>query len=101
MMEFEPEVSVKNIIVEPNPDRNELKIRVNYNVPKLDVVQSFDFDVLLVGGSRPSYSGVEDIRTIGGGGSEGGGSGGGGSSGGGSGGGSSGGGSGGGGGGGY
>ena len=91
MMAFEPEVTVQNIIVQPNPERNELNIRVNYNVPKLDVKQVFDFYVLLVGGSRPSYSGsvgaISRVGRSGGGGSTG--STGGGSAGGGSGGGSS------------
>ena len=55
----------RSIIVEPNPDRNELKIRVNYNVPKLDVTQSFDFDVLLVARILDLVILSREIRTIG------------------------------------
>ena len=46
MLSFEPEITVKSIDVKPVPERNELNIRVEYLIPKLNVTQKFDFDVL-------------------------------------------------------
>lgn len=51
IMSFEPEVTVTNIQVTPNEDENELRIRVDYLVPKLEVTSHFDFDVIVLGGS--------------------------------------------------
>ncbi len=51
IMNFEPEVTVTDIIVTPNDERNELRIRVDYLVPKLETTSFFDFDVVVLGGS--------------------------------------------------
>ena len=66
MLAFEPEIFVKTIDVIPKPERNELNISVEYVVPKLDVTQRYDFDVLLVGGSKSSFSGAGSISRSGG-----------------------------------
>lgn len=45
MFLFEPEVTIRTIQITPYYDRNELSIRVDYEVPKLDIVSSQDFVV--------------------------------------------------------
>lgn len=45
MFLFEPEVTIRTIEITPYYDRNELSIRVDYEVPKLDIVSSQDFVV--------------------------------------------------------
>lgn len=45
MFSFEPEITVKTINITPDYDRNELNIRVDYEVPNLDIVSSQDFIV--------------------------------------------------------
>ena len=49
MFSFEPEVRIiEPITLEPNPDRNELYIRVDYAIPSLEVKSSTELTVQVV-----------------------------------------------------
>ena len=69
MFSYEPEVSIKSINIEPDPDQNELRIKVIYLVPELNVSSRIDLEVAVAGGIS------EGGASAGGGGSSGGGGG--------------------------
>ena len=48
MFSYEPEVTITNITMDPNPDENELYIRVDYSVPRLNVTTSTEFNINVV-----------------------------------------------------
>jgi len=49
MFSYEPEVSITNMSIKPDHDRNQLNIRVEYEVPNLDITTTADFIIEVAG----------------------------------------------------